>query len=65
MGGLLDAAIKALVKSYLEDQAEDLRAWLERGLRGIDPGELSMAELAGIVIEALRNTMLHGKPPPD
>ena len=61
--GLLDGIGKAIVEQYLRDQADDFKAWFIHGLQGIDPGEIRLAELADIALEALRNTLEHGSPP--
>jgi len=61
--GLLDSVARPIIEAYLRDQVNDFRAWFEHGMEGVDPGELSIRELGGIAVEALRNTLMHGSPP--
>jgi len=61
--GLLDGIMGKVLREYLAGQWEDFKAWHAYGLRGIDPGELSIPELADIAWGALENTLEHGSPP--
>lgn len=62
--GLLDGLFEKALREYLADQAEDFKAWFAYELKGIDPGEFSIPELAEKAWSALLNTLEHGSPPP-
>ena len=56
---------KQIIESYLKSQMDDFCAWIEYDIEAnnIDITELTLDELTGIAVEALRNTLLHGSPP--
>jgi len=60
---LLDGFMEKALREYLQDQWEDFKKWHAYALKGIDPGELSLTELAEKAWGALENTLLHGSPP--
>jgi len=59
----LDTVIKRAILDYLEDQVDDFKGWFAYGMRGLDPDELSLHELADIALKAMLNTIEHGEPP--
>jgi len=61
--GLLDGFVEKALCEYLDDQLDDFRAWFAYGMQGLEPGELSIPELANVAWQALRNTLEHGSPP--